>query len=338
MARKQKGTGDPTHSVDELKRAVQGKEASISPQVALRSLVARRAPGLGQMARRIARDPESATELRTTAAIELGRSAGAANRTALLELLSSEDPGITRRAAEGLGRIGDAAALEKLKSLRPRDPVVRRAFATAKTLLSYRLNEPSGRLALPEAREVLEIGKAKSRRLEVGAMAPRDIETMREEVERELPEIPVSTRGGLELDCGAGHYRVVFGEALEAEGGLSTLLEENAVVGAVLKRTEVDGRYSLDSYLLSHPSHGASARLFAMKASGVISYYGKLTESSKGVDFSLRALNTRYSQPVEVEGRIVAESLEVHLETAKVAAGRTVEQLPPKRPRRLGAR
>jgi hypothetical protein len=340
MAKKkrQQATGDPTYSVAELKRAVQGKEEAIAPHEALRSLVYRRAPELGRMARRIAKDPEAPTDLRKTAAIELGRSAGAANREALLELLSAEDPGVTRRAAEGLGRIGDAAALEKLKSIRPRDPVVKRAVSTAKTLLSYRLNETSGRLALPEPREVLELGKAKARALEVGTVAPTTIEAMQSELQGELPEVPVSTKGGLELDCGEGHYRVVFNEALEVEGGLLALMESNAVVGAVLKRTEVDGRYSLDSYLLSHPSYGVTARLFAMKASGVVSYYGELTQSEGGVEFSLRALNTRYSQPVELEGRITAQSLVVHLETAKVAVGRTVEQLPPKRPRQLGVR
>lgn len=336
MAKKQRRLGaDPTFSAAELKRAVQGKEAAIAPHEALRSLVSRQAPDLGQMVRRIAKDREAATELRKTAAIELGRSAGAANRKALLELLSADDAGLTRRAAEGLGRIGNAASLEKLKSLRPRDPVVQRAVRTAKTLLSYRLDRTSGRLPLPEPREMLQLGKAKARAFEIGAVAPAKIEAMRAELRRELPAVPVSARGALELDCGAGRYRVVFNEALEGEGGLSTLMTSNAIVGAVLKRTEVDGRYSLDSYLLAHPSYGASARLFAMKSSGVVSYYGELGESEGGIAFSLRALNTRHSQPVELEGRIGSGTLEVHFETAKVAAGRTVEQLPPKRPRRL---
>jgi len=330
-----KDDGFPT--VAELKKAVEGQVERITPQAALRSLIYRGAPKIDDTLRKIARNPERQIALRKTAAIELGRSATPTNRKALMELLEAEEPALVRRAAEGLGRIGNAATLEKLKSLRPRDQVVRRAVTTAKTLLSYRLGEKAGRLSLPEEREVLELGKAKARRFEIGSISTAELKEMRPALERELPSVAISEKGGLELDCGDGHYRIVFNNALAKKGGLSTLTESSAVMGAVLKRTEIDGRYTLDSYLLTHPSHGRSARLFAMKGSGVVSYYGDLTETEQGATFAIRALNTRFSQPVELEGRIEARTLDVHLETAKVAAGRLAGQVPPKRPRRLGS-
>ena len=335
MAQQKQRNTELTNSVAELKSAVDGKQVAIAPHEALRSLVNRRVPGIEEMLRKIAKTPESQNTLRKTAAIELGRSATAANRRALLELLGSEDSGVTRRAVEGLGRIGDAAALEKLKSLRPRDKVMRRTVNTAKTLLSYRLDQKLGRLQLPEDKEVLEVGMAKARPFEVGTVSSAELKAMKPTLVRELPAVPITETSGLELDCGDAHYRIVFNKTLSTRGGLAKLLASNKILGAVLIRSEVDGTYRLDSYLLTHPSHGANARLFAMKGSGLVAYYGSINATQDNVEFSVRAINTRHSQPIELSGRIEPRSLHVHLATAKVAVGRTAEQLPPKRPRRI---
>ena len=70
----------------------------------------------------------------------------------------------------------------------------------------------------------------------------------------EVPGVPVSLRGALQLSCGANEFLLMPQKALTALGG------RNAIVGVVLKRAQSLEYFALHLYLLSHPREEADAR------------------------------------------------------------------------------
>lgn len=322
-----------------LKQAVEGQVDDIAPAAALRALVGRGAAPPALLGR-IAKEPEQQTSLRTTAAVALGRTSTAGARRALLALLEADDPQVVRRAAEGLGRIGGEEAFQKLKALRPRDPVVKDAVETAKTVLAYRLDAKAGRLSPPDpSARVPLVATMRAQPLEVRALGPEAVEEMGPRLAPEVPALPVARTGALELDCGRHRYRVVFHRDLAKRGGLSRLGEANAVMGALLEHDRIDDQWFLAAYLLTHPGPGRTVRLFVMKGSGVVTYAGELTLESDGeARFTVEALKTRYSLPIELHGRIEPGSLEVRVDEARVATQPARSQPPAKRPRQIKAR
>lgn len=337
--KKSKGSSPPPLPTDaELKRAVEGKDESIAPAAALKALVGREAATTGTLAR-IAREPERQEALRTTAAVALGRRSTAAARAALMELLEDEDPQVVRRAAQGLGRVGGEEAYERLKAMRPREPVVRRAFETAKTLLAYRLDAKGGRLSPREPSERIELdAKVRTRDFRLRTLGAEAVEALRPVVAEEVPALAPATASALELDCGRGRYVVVFDRELARKGGLARLNESSAVMGAVLERDKLDDHPFLLCYLLTHPGPGNSVRLFAMTERGVVAYAGELEPEDDGAArFNVRALKTRMSQPLALEGhlRIAGKGLEFDFERAEVATSFARSQPPPMRPRRI---
>lgn len=326
--------GFPTDA--QLKSALKGKSTELRPEEALSVLLTHTKEGAA-LARSIAKDAKQELALRTTATVALGRDPSVTNRTLLKHLLRAGDGPVVRRAAQGLGRIGDESALKALRSAKPTDAVVKRAVDTAKTLLSYRLGARSSRIPTPEARDVLVLGKARARAFDVTPLTDAAFQALTT-LKTELPGVPTTKAGACTLDCGRGNYLVVFNREVAKKQGFARLMDTSAVMGAVLKRSDIDGRYFLDSYLLTHPGRGATARLFVMRASGAVTYHGELKSNEGGLSFSVAALNTRYSYPVELEGQIAASTLEVNFGKALVGTGRGRAQAPPKRPRKMAVR
>lgn len=327
--------GFPTDA--QLKNALKGKSAELRPEEALSVLLTHTKEGAA-LARGIAKDAEQELALRTTAVVALGRDATTTNRTLLKSLLRAGEGPLVRRAAQGLGRIGDESALKALRSTKPKDAVVKRAVDTAKTLLSYRLGARSSRIPTPEARDILTLGKARARAFDITPMKDAAFESLGTTLKTELPGVPTTKAGACTLDCGRGNYLVVFNRAVAKKQGFAQLMDTSAVMGAVLKRSDIDGRYFLDSYLLTHPGPGATARLFVMRASGAVTYHGELKTTEDGLSFNVAALNTRYSYPVELEGDITSSTLEVSFAKALVGTARGRAQAPPRRPRKMAVR
>jgi len=338
MAARKKQTLPRPVTDAELRRAVHGKAPDITAPAALRVLLERRAAATSMLTA-LAKAADRQVALRTIAAVALGRRNTAASRSALMELLESDDPQLVRRAAEGLGRTGGQEALDRLKMLRPRDPVVRRAVGAAKTLLAYRLDDKSGRLSPVDKDERIALKPSmRSRAFGISMASSATLERMRERISEEVPALSAAPSGALELDCGGGRYLVVLSRDLEKGPGLARLTQASAIMGAVLERDEVDGTCFLTAYLLAHPGPHKSVRLFAMKGSGVVAYAGELEfeDGRNAARFSVQALKTRFSQPLALEGRIEAgEKLKVTFERAEVATQFARSQPPPKRPRRI---
>lgn len=316
-----------------LKKAVEGGVEDLQPVEALNELRARGAPGLSALLVDVALNHDD-VDLRATAAQALGRDAAAKHRKTLLDVLEDDEPQVVRRAAEALGRIGGEAELERLRPLRPRDPVVKRAVETARTLLSYRTGSSGGRLSPTQESELLELRAAKSREIEVERVDEGALENLAAHLKREVPALPLANTGYV-LDCGEAEYLLVLHRDLARRKRLGPVEKESAILGALLRRAEVDGSYYLEAHVLGHPGPGLSVRLFVMRTSGQISHAGLLTLGDDRASFTVSALNIRHTKPLAFEGSIGYEELDISMEQAQVALEKAPVQPTPKRPRML---
>lgn len=330
--RGQLATSEST-STARLRKALRGQVPEIRPIEALHELRARGAPRLSAILVEIVAG-EDDIDLRATAAQALGRKRTAKHREALLKALDDDEPEVVRRAVESLGRIGGERELERLQALRPRDPVVKRAVETARTLLSYRTGSKGGRLSAPEASQVLDPGRAKTREISVKPVSAKTLEDLTEHLQRELPALPVASVAHT-IDCGTAEYLLVFHDALSRGKGADVLSEGSAIPAALLRRAEVDGTYYLTAHVLTHPGRGKSAHVFVLSTSGQTLYYGEVTTGPERARFSIAALNTRHTRPMALEGTLGYEALDIRLERGLVATEKAVVQPVPKRPRQI---
>jgi hypothetical protein len=284
-----------------LVEVVRGRSEAAEPTEALRELLRRR-PTRTPLLAEVVANRDRPAETRASAAVALGKQTAPAAKDALMPALRDPDPLVVRRAAEALGKVGDEQALAALEKVDPPRGPVRRSVDFAKALISYRLGLDEYRLKRPPASEELPVERRRAQRLEATPLRRQALERVLADAAQELPGIPLTEQGALRFSCGGHDFAVLLSKDLERQGDLTPLGRRGAVVGAVLERSPVEDRWFLSQYVFSDPgARGSSARLYGVRPSGVMTHVGEL-RTQEGPSFELRALDTRSSPPLALEG------------------------------------
>lgn len=311
------------YSVQALKRALE-QPKDMHPLIALEELRRRQAPGfLGTVRRQLA-SAEDAT-LRASCAALLGAEKSAANRAALEAALQDASPDVVRRAAEALGRIGEAQDLAALRAMRTRKPVVRRSIDAAKTLLSYALGETRGLLPAPAAEELLTLGRAQSAAIKVRTVGT---DSFGPSFSTGLPGIQESANACL-IDCERWRYLLVLNRRVFARQA-AVLAGRPCVLGALLRSETATGRFVHYASVLSRPQPGEPLQVSVMRPNGMVLYHAELSPADW--QFRVRALNSRHVLPVAFTGTLDIGRQTLTVSRAEVALRKAGKQPPPKRP------
>lgn len=207
----------PQQAKDEDLIATTGRNISVNERkAALKELLRRRSPQVRSILGRIVADSAAPAELRTTAAVALGREATPDNEDALNRALASQDPSVVAAAADGLARIGGRAAYDALKSRAEPRPGPNRGLGFARTLISYRLGLGAERLAEPPTASLLDLDRGKAASLELREVGPKDFAAARPWLQRELPAIPVAEKASVRFTCGNENLWLVLGEGMDS--------------------------------------------------------------------------------------------------------------------------
>ena len=316
-----------------LVEVVRGRSEAAEPAEALRELLRRR-PTRTPLLAEVVADRARPAEMRATAAVALGRQTAPQAKDALVPALRDPDPLVLRRAAEALGKVGDEQALAELERLEPPRGPARRSVDFAKTLISYRLGLDKHRLKRPPAREELPVDRRRAQRLEAKPLPRGALERVLADAAEELPGIPVTEQGAQRFSCGGHEFVVLLAKDLEQHRDLAPLARRSAVVGAVLERSPVENRYFLSHYLISDPgARGAAARLYGARPSGVVTHVGEL--QTQEAAFALRALDTRFSPPLALEGAYDPAKKQLRFTQMLVQPDLTRTQTQPAEPTKL---
>ena len=320
----------------ELLAAIEGRSARVRGAEALKELARRRSPGRSEVFARALADAARPVDVRTAAAVELGKQATRSNQQALVRALRSDDRAVTRRAAEALGRIGDEEALRALEGVRARAEPLRRTVAFARSLIAYRLGLPGHRLTPPPNGEILRVERRRAVPLESWQETPELLKRIAPTLRRELPAIPVATDRALAFSCGGNRFLVVVNREVRRRGKLTELARRSSLPAVVLKRSSGLDRYSVYEYLLAHPGRDGGLHVFGVRTTGVVSHYGTVDLKAAVPSFELRALRTPHSPPLVVEGTYEPRERRLELEVALIYAELTQAQRSRARPQRLG--
>jgi hypothetical protein len=281
-----------------LVEAVEGAAVGIGRAEALKELARRRSPRAAVVLSAVLLDDAVPADVRAVAAVEAGKQVAPGSEPALVAALGSGPSLVVRRAAEALGRIGGREALQVLRAVRTHEdePEVARAVSFARSLISYRLGLGSDLVETPGTADMLELDDPVD--VQGEPVAPNAVEQMAPQYRLEVPSVPLSLQGALQLRCGANEFLVLPQQAVADPGA------RNAVVAVVLKRAQSLGYFALHLYILSHPRDERTLAVSGVRPDGTVTHAGEMLLGAREHPFRIRALDTPYGPPVDIQGHI----------------------------------
>lgn len=309
--------GEEQASVSELIDAVRGRTQRLDSLEAAHELGRRRPDRWAQVLGDVVRNKDRPENLRAAAAVELGREKARVNQNALVAALDPGAPAVTRRAAEGLGRIGSASALEHLNALPSMTGPAGSSVEFARTLIAYRLGLDEPRLTPPPTSQVVEVAAEHGVPISVHPVPVADVETQLEQLHPEVPAIALSPEGAITLQCGGeARFLVLFTEQAHRGQALTVLMKGSAVLATVFEWWDALGRYALSEYVLTHPDGDARLRLLGVRASGVLAHTGEIHLDDTTARFTVRGLDRPHSMAVTIDGSIDRSTKDVSFSQA----------------------
>ena len=301
---------------------------------ALKELLRRRSPRVRPLLGRMVADTAVPPEVRTTAAIALGREATAENEEALRQALGSQDASVVAAAAASLARIGGRSAFDALSRAGAEPGAgAARSVTFARTLISYRLGLGAERLPDPSPTALLEVDRARAVPLPLEEVGPEDFRAGRRWLERELPAIPVTPRGSVRFSCRGEHLWLVLAEDMVGQGRLP-VGERDRVAAAVLKESTCPDGWFVHEYVLTHPRQDGGAAVFGVRSTGKLVHFGEVREEGANAAVQLRAVDAPGVAALELHAELLGPEAALVIREALCAPPRGERRSRPSTPSR----
>jgi hypothetical protein len=311
----------------DLIESATGRRPGLDRAQAIKELVRRRSPGREPVLAALVRDPKAPEDLRSTAALALGRTLSPGAQDALVAALGATSPLVVRRAAEGLGRIGDRRALDALAKVQVgRDGATARGLRFARSLISYRLGLASPRLDPPPAADLLALDQAHSLELRFEPVAADAFRLAAESIRDALPAIQISEQGSVRFACRSERLWIVLGAEAAGADGMRRLAARDGVAAIVLKESTCPSGWYVYEYILAHAQDAKRLALFGVRPSGETLHFGEVALGDSESSVRLHALNTPLVPPIDFEARVGAAGRGFAMTRASVATVRAAGQ------------
>lgn len=299
---------------DELATLATRSRGDVAKQ-SLAILLDRDAPAAPELAAELI-SGHAEPQVRSLAAVALGRLAGPTATSALLAAVNDADSIVLRRVAQSLVRVGDAAALAPLARVQPPlDTPAGRDVLAARMLIGYRHGVPDV-LAQPGVQT--DYGRRRGEPITLGGRGRLPKTTVVESIARELPLFTVRPDSVQLFTCSGVRGALVI-DALDAAPDPADLTAPR-MVGALLRDRVCADRYSIDCYLLSDDRDGTGGtrpHLWMVRPSGRVVHAGRAEITGDGIDFAVTRSVAPYAFPVKVAGTMSATG-KVSISVARV--------------------
>jgi hypothetical protein len=238
-----------------------------------------------------------------------------------------------RRAAEALGKVGDARALDALERLAPRAGPTKRSVAFAKSLISYRLGLDLHRIRRPPASDDPHVSPRQAIDIVPVRPRPQTVAQVMTDAAEEFPSVALSNRSAVHFACAGHEFVLLLATSFEDLSALDALTASHGVVGSVFERAPATHRYFLAEYLLSDPGPRATVRLIGVRPDGTVTHVGALRP--KEGNFEVHSVNTPHSPPVDIAGQYDFTARRLTFDRFQVQPGLETTRKPPRQPTRL---
>lgn len=295
---------DDALSEDELIEAIQGRRPELPRLNALKHFVTLDSPQKRKVFQSVLEDTSQPSKVMYTAAFELGKEHTRENREILVKSLKIKDDRVLRGASRALGLIGDEKALEQLEALNvPPKSIASQDVLFAKHLIAYRLKLNKHRFALPRASDILTVDKRHAAKFTSKTAAPAHVKDIYKQVKHQLPAIPLSEQGALQITCRSTEFLLAFNRDFQSKPQFEMMRSKNALPMVFLKKGFCPEHYFLVNYFFTHPSdEPGKLILTAVRPGGIIAYSGTVIISGDEYRFSFNSVKSRYTAALDVEG------------------------------------
>jgi hypothetical protein len=309
-------------SDEDLAAHVLGEVTDSYRTEALKELIRRHASQLPRLLAQIAGDRKTESTLRVMAVTALGTMAERSETLkSLITALKADDPAVVRRAAEVLGRVGDAEALKALSAVkvqkRKQYTSAARAVSTARRLITYRLGLDAAVLPDPPREAFLTPSK------DAKAVPHQTVKTslakaLLSDLNMRQPGIEIASGGVVQVLCARSCLWLARNTQLNGRKTIKSLTARCAVPMVILKRRDCPDGLHVDTYVLTHPGERGTLKIFGMRPSGIVTHFGTANVSDDAVEFELKALNTSHAYALDLNGRYRATDRKIEFKRSRL--------------------
>jgi hypothetical protein len=275
---------------DRLPGVVLGRDPGFARPEAFAVLAASDLPNREELLAVVLDEAGERADIRTAAAVALGRVATAESEHVLLANLSESTPRVLAEITRSLGRIGTQRSLARVDELvRSADPRVTEAARFGAALIAHRLGLPGHELPMPAESELLTPPTtAASRPIDFRPEPPEK----RALILADLRRYPFQ---GIEYDedsitgisCAGAELALALNREISATS--DRLFQRKALAGVVALRSPETGDYSASLVVLTAPADGAvNAQLTTN--SGQLTLAGQARRTGTSAEFALRSV------------------------------------------------
>jgi hypothetical protein len=302
------------YSVEELRSTVfrerSAADQTLDELTALSLLLTFTYEGKLEDLQRILRDEKRDNRLRHSAAIGISRMDRTVAEEILIDMLAVDEPVVLRGVLKGLGYAGSERTLPLLKQVAQRSTgSLRQVAEWAATMIAYRENGGDefnlglpNNLVIPYGDSVSEIAIRR---------ADRDLlERAIRDIRQEFMNGRFSPETGWEISCLNNTYILLLDTSIVMDP--RTLTRRKMIAGAVLSFARVEEeRWYVRYYVLTHAITEGEGAIFLTAGRGNIPYFGSFDQADEGVAFQLRATSAAGVLPVDIEGALFRQRLEI---------------------------
>jgi len=307
-------------SEKDLIAAVAGLRPEFNRVSSLKTLLQRGSKQAPQVLSNAILDTSAPTELRSMAAVALGRDT-TQEKVLLKSIETNKDPAVLRRIAQSLGRIGTPESLDTLRQIRLRpESLYAQNVLFACTLISCRYGLGQYLMQRPAKDDILKLDERRGVDLDFEQLAPNDVKETLPLLSQTLPAINVSEKAASALTCLGSRLWVLLNEEMVSPDAERRVLANNAVMAVVVKREHCPEGWHVFEYILSQPGKEGHIDIFGVRPAGVSTHFGQVKIGEKDATVQLDAVNTPYALPLVFEA--VYNKKEVALKITKAISAK----------------
>jgi hypothetical protein len=259
-------------------------------------------------------DAKEPPEIRCAAAMNLGRINTPASVEILVRNCRVRDEQVMAGVMKALGRIGDAGALDAVRSAgeRAKGPAASQAAFTS-LLITHRSGLQEGGDGVPQTGPCLELDPRAAREFAVAPECGSEIELCLRCLGDRPFGIELAEDPAYSARCGRNRWMMLFNREFAGPDAVGKLRMRKAIAGVIARRSRETGWYSVSHLLLTAPMRDDSAiTLLMYRTNGELDFQGRAEVQESHAAFSILALLRPGAFAVRIEGTFDDGRLEIH--------------------------
>jgi len=305
--------GSDALSLKHLRNVVAGRETTFPRSRAMAMLQRSDFPNKHRDFEAVLENEKESSDIRSLAAISLGKIATTAALAILVKNLHVSDERVLAGVMKALGRVGDRTTLDAILTAKTyATGLALREAEFATILIAHRMGlEKSEALAI-ETGEHLEPEAHCARPFRIKQADDADAELCLRSFAHQPFGIEFSETPIYQARCGRNTWMIALNREFSAKDCVITLGRRNAFFGVVALRSEQTRLYSAAFLLLTSPTRERDAvDILVYRPNGKLTFRGTARMAGSRAEFAIRSVAQPGAFAVKIEGAFADGALDI---------------------------